>query len=187
MVKFLLIGAFIMNAQAKEIATFGAGCFWGVEDILEKQLEVNNIVPKGSIQDVVSGYSGGASANPSYAEVSTGLSGHVEVVQVSYDPAKVSYEKLLEFYFRLHDPTQVDRQGPDIGPQYRSVIFYHNDIQKKTAEGLIKKIQKHFKQPIATTVEPFKSFTKAEEYHQDYYHKTKKAPYCHALRADFKL
>lgn len=180
-----------VDSEAKkwETAVFGAGCFWGVEDVLERQLETLGEVKKGAIKDVVSGYSGGDSANPSYAEVSTGASGHVEVVKVIFNKKKLSYEKLLEFYFRLHDPTQVDRQGPDVGKQYRSVIFYQTEEQKNIALGLIEKLTvgKYFKKPIATKVEKFKSFTAAEKYHQDYYKVTGKAPYCHSLRNSFKI
>ena len=161
-----------------ELATFGAGCFWGVEHVLRQQ---------PGVIDAVSGYSGGASANPTYEQVCSGRSGHVEVVQVTFDPKKLSYDQVLSVFFRLHNPTQVNGQGPDIGDQYRSVIFYQSEAQKTGAEKLIADLTaaKKFKRPIATTVEPFAKFWPAEEYHQKYYQRKGTEPYCHVLRADY--
>jgi methionine-S-sulfoxide reductase len=159
-----------------EKALFGAGCFWGVEHIFRKD------VP--GVVEAVSGYAGGKTANPTYEQVCDHDTGHAEVVLVTFDPAKVSYEKLVDAFFRLHDPTQVNRQGPDIGDQYRSVIFYYTPEQKKTAEEVkARRATKHTK-PIATTIEPAPEFYKAEEYHQKYYIKHNKQPYCHVLRPD---
>jgi methionine-S-sulfoxide reductase len=159
-----------------EIATFGAGCFWGVEHIFRHE------VP--GVLDAVSGYSGGKIENPTYKQVCYDDTGHAEVVQVTFDPAKTSYDKIVDAFFRLHDPTQVNRQGPDIGDQYRSVIFYHSESQKQIAERVKAERQKKHAKPIATTIEPAKTFYKAEEYHQRYYDKTGKQPYCHFLRPE---
>jgi peptide-methionine (S)-S-oxide reductase len=171
-----------MNAEAKDLqkATVGAGCFWGVEYIFE---DIDGI------KNAVSGYSGGSVDNPTYKHVTTGATGHAEVVQLTFDPKKITYSKILELYFRMHDPTQVDRQGPDIGNQYRSVIFYHDEKQKEEALNLIEKLKeiKAFDKPIATKVEKFTKFFEAEDYHQDYYKRKGSTPYCHALRPSFKL
>jgi len=145
-------------------ATFAAGCFWGVEFKLSQ-------VP-GVISTRV-GYTGSTTKNPTYEEVCTDKTGHAEAVEVTYNPAKVSYEKLLEVFFNIHDPTQIDRQGPDIGTQYRSAIFYHDEEQKKAAEAAIKRLNSSgkFRRPIATQVVPVDTFYPAEEYHQKYYQK----------------
>jgi peptide-methionine (S)-S-oxide reductase len=140
-------------------ATFGAGCFWGVEDGF---LQVPGVL------DVTSGYSGGTTENPSYQQVCTGRTGHAEVVLVEYDPEKVSYEKLLDVFFQIHDPTQMNRQGPDVGTQYRSVIFTHDEDQAVAAKKAIAEQQADYSKPIATTVEPAGPFYRAEEYHQRY-------------------
>lgn len=163
-------------AVPSEIATFGAGCFWGVEHIFRHE------VP--GVLEAVSGYSGGKVENPTYKQVCYDDTGHAEVVQVTFDPAKTSYDKIVDAFFRLHDPTQVNRQGPDIGDQYRSVIFYHSESQKQIAERVKAERQKKHTKPIATTIEPAKTFYKAEEYHQRYYDKTGKQPYCHILRPE---
>lgn len=134
--------------------------------------------------DAVSGYTGGDLKNPTYEQICRGNTGHVEVVQVTYDPAKVSFESLVDIFFRLHDPTQVNRQGPDVGDQYRSVIFYHDDAQKLAAEKIKTARAPKHKKPIATSIEPAETFYKAEDYHQDYYVKTGKEPYCHFLREE---
>lgn len=145
----------------KEKADFGGGCFWGVE-------EAFRTIP-GVIKTTV-GYEGGHVDNPSYEQVCSHTTGHVETVQVDFDPTKVSYEKLLEIFFKQHDPTQVNRQGLDVGENYRSVIFYHNDVQKQQAEHKIKELtdSNEFDKPIVTQVEPAKTFWHAEEYHQQY-------------------
>lgn len=154
-----------------ELATFGSGCFWCTEAIF---LNVEGV------EKVESGYSGGKVKNPTYREVCSGLTGHAEVIQVTYDPKIVSYDELLEVFWQTHDPTTLNRQGADEGTQYRSVVFYHNDAQKTLAEGYKKKLTeaKAFDDPIVTEVSPFSIFYKAEEYHQNYYNLNGSAPYC---------
>ncbi|AJF61301.1 Peptide methionine sulfoxide reductase MsrA [archaeon GW2011_AR15] len=145
-----------------ETATFGAGCFWGVEHEFSKV--------KGVLSTEV-GFMGGDAENPSYQLVCTNTTGHAEVVHVKYDPKKVPYEKLLEVFWRVHDPTQLNRQGPDVGTQYRSVIFYYNEEQKKKAEKSLKEEQKKHSKKIATAIVEAEEFYRAEEYHQKYYEK----------------
>lgn len=147
-----------------EKATFGAGCFWGVEDSFQKI--------KGVVSTMV-GYMGGNLKNPTYKDVCTDKTGHIEVVQMTYDPSIISYEKLLEIFWSIHDPTQLDRQGPDIGTQYRSVIFYHTKEQKKIAEKSKQKQSKIIKKEIVTEITPAKEFYPAEEYHQKYLEKNR--------------
>jgi peptide-methionine (S)-S-oxide reductase len=158
--------------MATETATFGAGCFWGVEYVFRR-------VP--GVLDVESGYSGGHVERPSYEQVCTGRTGHAEVVQVVFDPEQVTYEQLLEVFWAMHDPTQVNRQGPDVGEQYRSVIFTHSDEQRTTAEGSRERAAARYPNPIATEIEPIDVFYPAEGYHQDYYEKKGSEPYCHVL------
>ena len=150
-----------------EKATFGAGCFWGVEARFRKV--------KGVI-DAIVGYTGGKTKNPTYKDVCTDKTGHAEVVQVTYDPSIVSYEDLLEVFWNIHNPTTLNRQGWDIGTQYRSVVFYHSEEQKKKAIKLKEKLDKsgRYKKPIVTEITPISEFYKAEEYHQRYYDKNKK-------------
>jgi peptide-methionine (S)-S-oxide reductase len=155
-----------------EIGTFGAGCFWGVEHLFRK-------VP-GVIQ-AVSGYSGGFVEDPGYRLVCTGTTGHAEVVQVTFDPDVVSYEQLLEVFWAMHDPTQVDRQGPDRGTQYRSIVLTHSEDQRATAEASRERAQARHASPISTEIVPFAAFYPAEEYHQEYYLKNGHEPYCHAI------
>ena len=147
-----------------EKATFGAGCFWGVEHFFR---EVPGVI------DAVSGYAGGAVDNPSYKQVCTDTTGHAEVVEVSFDPAKLDYGRLVELFFKMHDPTQLNRQGPDFGTQYRSVIFTHSPEQAAIAEQ--KKAEAaasgRYRGPIVTTIEPAKPFWRAEDYHQRYFEK----------------
>ncbi len=154
-----------------ELATFGSGCFWCTEAIF---LNVKGV------EKVESGYSGGKVKNPTYKEVCSGLTGHAEVIQVTYDPKVVSYDELLEIFWQTHDPTTLNRQGADEGTQYRSVVFYHNDAQKTLAEGYKKKLTeaKAFDDPIVTEISPFSIFYKAEDYHQNYYNLNGTAPYC---------
>ncbi|PNX48512.1 MAG: peptide-methionine (S)-S-oxide reductase [Thermoplasmata archaeon M8B2D] len=149
-----------------EKATFGAGCFWGV------QKEFNKI--KGIVNTTV-GYMGGNLKNPTYKDVCTNKTGHVEVVQIEFDPKIVNYEKLLELFWKIHDPTQLNRQGLDIGTQYKSIIFYHTEEQKIIAEQSKEKLRKSnkFKKPIVTEIKPSDIFYKAEEYHQNYLEKNK--------------
>lgn len=143
-----------------ERATFAAGCFWGVEDAFRRT---------PGVVEVVSGYAGGHISNPSYEQVCSGTTGHAEAVEVSFDPAKVSYEALVRRFFAIHDPTQFNRQGPDVGEQYRSVIFYHSPRQQEVAERVKRELaSQYLPKTIATSIEPAKTFWKAEEYHQRY-------------------
>jgi peptide-methionine (S)-S-oxide reductase len=155
-----------------ETATFGAGCFWGVEWVFRQ-------VP--GVVEVVSGYSGGFVENPDYRLVCTGTTGHAEVVQITFDPEQVSYDQLLEVFWAMHDPTQVDRQGPDHGTQYRSIVLTHSPEQRATAEASKAKAQERSRKPIATEITDFVAFYPAEGYHQRYYEKTGHEPYCHVL------
>ncbi len=171
-------GAHAMTTSPSEesLATFGAGCFWCVEAVLE-QLD--------GVLDVTSGYMGGEVDRPSYKEVCSGTTGHAEVVQVRYDPARVSYGTLLEWFFQLHDPTTPDRQGADVGTQYRSAIFYHSPEQRQEAEAAIRKLEADhaFAAPIVTEVSAATTFWPAEGYHQDYYRLNKEQGYCRAVIA----
>jgi len=154
-----------------EQATFGAGCFWGVESFFRE-------VP--GVKDAVVGYAGGALANPTYRQVCTDTTGHAEVVQVTYDPAQASYDRLLDVFFANHDPTTLNRQGPDAGTQYRSVVYAHTPEQEAKARAKIAALTAAgcFRRPIVTQVEPFKNFYRAEEYHQRYFEKNG-LPSCH--------
>ncbi len=145
-------------------ATFGAGCFWGVEVAFRQ-------VP--GVIDAAVGYAGGTVTDPSYQQVCTGRTGHAEVVQVEYDPGKVSYEQLLDVFFANHDPTQLNRQGPDVGTQYRSVIFYHDEAQAEAARAAKEALQAsgRHRRPVVTEIVPFSNFYRAEEYHQRYLEK----------------
>ncbi|QIN77888.1 peptide-methionine (S)-S-oxide reductase MsrA [Rubrobacter marinus] len=145
-----------------EKATFGAGCFWGVEAAFRK---IDGVL------EATSGYSGGRVKDPSYGDVCTGTTGHAEVVEVEYDPGRVSYEELLETFWNEHDPTQVNRQGPDVGTQYRSAIFFHSPEQEAAARASLEAAQARFKKPIATEITPVSEFYRAEEYHQRYFEK----------------
>lgn len=150
-----------MESAKQEIATFGAGCFWGVEAAFRK-------VP--GIIDIDVGYMGGLLENPTYEDVCTDKTGHAEVVQVTYNPEKLSYRQLLKTFWRIHDPTQINQQGPDVGTQYRSVIFYYTPEQQKEAEESKKEldISGKYKKPVSTAIEPALAFWRAEEYHQRY-------------------
>lgn len=155
----------------RDLATFGGGCFWCVEAIFERV--------KG-VHEVVSGYSGGHSPNPDYKQISTGLTGHAEVVQIHFDPEQVSYTELLEIFFKTHDPTTLNRQGNDVGTQYRSIILYHNDKQREEAEKTIAVLgnAEIWNDPIVTRVEAFEVFYEAEGYHQEYFENNPNAGYC---------
>ncbi len=144
-----------------ETATFGAGCFWGVEEAF-RLLE--------GVVATAAGYAGGTTNDPTYKEVCSGRSGHAEVVRVEFDPARVTYEKLLELFWSIHDPTQLDRQGPDVGSQYRTVIFHHDDRQRDAATASREAVEKsgRFARPVVTRIEPASTFWRAEDYHQQY-------------------
>jgi len=154
-----------------EVATFGGGCFWCTEAIF---LELEGV------KKVESGYTGGKVANPTYDEVSTGTTGHAEATQITFDPAKISFGELLEIFFATHDPTTLNRQGADVGTQYRSEVFYHNDAQKKITEDYIKVLntENTFGKPVVTKVSPAPKFYVAEDYHQNYYARNKGKSYC---------
>ncbi len=154
-----------------EIATLGAGCFWCVEAVFER---IDGVI------DVVSGYTGGKTKNPSYKEVISGKTGHVETAQISFDKTKISYDQILEIFWLSHDPTTLNRQGNDVGTQYRSAIFFHNLNQKNIAERSLKEKNnsKIFKNRIVTTIEKLDIFYEAENYHQDYFNNNPNAPYC---------
>jgi len=145
-----------------EKATFGAGCFWQVEEELRA---LDGVI------DTAVGYEGGDVENPTYEQVCTGTTGHTEVAEVTFDPGRVSYEDLVAKYFDIHDPTQLNRQGPDVGYQYRSVIFAHSDEQVETARRVIERVQERFRDPVVTTIEPAAPFWRAEDYHQCYLQK----------------
>jgi peptide-methionine (S)-S-oxide reductase len=153
------------------VATFGAGCFWCVEAVFQR-LE--------GVQKVVSGYSGGHVDHPTYEQVCTGTTGHAEACQITYDPARISYDELLEVFWKTHDPTTRNRQGNDIGPQYRSVIFYHDEEQKQLAESYKTKLEAEhiWNRPIVTEIVPFTKFWPAESYHQNYYNNNPDKGYC---------
>jgi peptide-methionine (S)-S-oxide reductase len=158
--------------ESVQKATFGAGCFWGVEALFRK-------VP--GVMNAVSGYTGGTLENPTYEEVCQSETGHAEAVEVSYDPALVGYERLLEIFWNNHNPTTLNEQGPDHGTQYRSVIFYHDEEQRKLAEASKQKVEQSGKwsQPIVTEIVPAEVFYQAEEYHQRYFEKLGIEPNCH--------
>jgi peptide-methionine (S)-S-oxide reductase len=159
------------QAQNVDSALVGGGCFWCTEALMQ--------MLKGVVS-VTSGYAGGSVPNPSYEAVCTGTTGHAEVVLVRFDPQILSYEALIEYFFLTHDPTTLNRQGNDVGPQYRSVIFYYNEKQQKIAESIKDRLEKAklFNKPIVTAIEPYRNFYPAEAYHQDYYARNPDKPYC---------
>lgn len=163
------------KVEEKSVATFAGGCFWGVEELIRK-------LP-GVLKTEV-GYSGGKTDHPNYNLVKTGASGHAESIQVEFDPKKISYEDLLLYFFKIHDPTTMNQQGNDIGTQYRSVIFYHNEEQRKTAQAVKERVDNSgaWKKPVVTAIEPFAKFYSAEEYHQDYLQKNPGGYTCHFER-----
>jgi len=162
--------------EGKELATLAGGCFWCLEAIF---LEVKGV------EKAVSGYAGGTAANPSYQQVCSGSTGHAESVQLTFDPGVISYRELLAVFFSVHDPTTLNRQGADVGTQYRSVIFYHNQQQKEEAEEAIRQLNASgaWGAPVVTRVEPFKNFYPAEDYHQNYFNKNIEQPYCNVVIA----
>lgn len=153
------------------VATLGGGCFWCLEAVYDEV---------AGVQQVVSGYAGGSVANPTYEQVCSGATGHAEVVQITYDPDVVSYRDLLEIFFTIHDPTTPNRQGADVGTQYRSAIFYHDEAQRETAEAVIDDLteQRVWSDPIVTEISPLDTFYRAEDYHQDYFRRNTYQPYC---------
>jgi peptide-methionine (S)-S-oxide reductase len=155
----------------KEVITLGGGCFWCLDAVF---------ADIRGVEQVLSGYSGGKVANPTYDDVCTGTTGHAEVTEITFDPAVVSLRELLKIFFTLHDPTTKDRQGNDVGPQYRSVIFYRDATQKAVAEEVIAEISASnvWDGKLVTELQPFKAFYRAEDYHQDYYRKNPLQPYC---------
>jgi peptide-methionine (S)-S-oxide reductase len=153
-----------------ELATLGGGCFWCVEAPM-KELR--------GVHGVTSGYAGGHVENPTYEQVCSETTGHAEVVQVEFDPDEITYRELLEVFFAIHDPTTVNRQGPDVGSQYRSAVFYHSEEQREVAESLIEEFEREgVYDDVVTEVDPLETFYEAEEYHQDYYEKNPNQPYC---------
>lgn len=158
-----------------ELATLAGGCFWGMEELIRS-------IP--GVIDTEVGYSGGDLEHPTYKEVKTGTTGHAEAIQIKFDPMILSYDSILEFFFKIHDPTTENRQGNDIGTQYRSAIFFHSDTQKESSIKMIDRVNKSgaWGKPVVTEVTPFVSFTKAEDYHQDYLQKTPDGYTCHFIR-----
>lgn len=172
----LIITTLFMNSFSEqnknvEQATLGGGCFWCTEAIF---LRLNGV------EEVKSGYSGGKIKNPSYREVCTGRTGHAEVIQITFDPKIISFAEILEVFFATHDPTTLNRQGNDIGTQYRSVIFYHNEEQKKIAEKVLSLFEKDkvYDNPVVTEITPFSNFYLAEDYHNNYFEQNPAQPYC---------
>lgn len=159
------------DPAAVDTATFAGGCFWCTE-VQFQQLE--------GVDTVISGYTGGKTRNPTYKQVTTGKTGHAEAIHVIYRPDVITYDELLEAFFAAHDPTQLNRQGNDIGPQYRSAIFYHNDTEKEKAEYYIQRLneEKVYNHPIVTTLEPYTVFYTAEDYHQNYFNLNSEQAYC---------
>src|SRR5919199_5776026 len=159
-----------------EVATLVGGCFWCLEAVYEELR---------GVEKVESGYSGGTVPNPTYRQVCTGITGHAEVVQVTFDPEVTSFKEILEVFFAIHDPTTLNRQGADVGPQYRSAIFYHDEEQKRVADEVVADLEaRHlWDDPIVTEVTPFDAFYRAEDYHQEYYQNNEYQPYCQVVIA----
>jgi peptide-methionine (S)-S-oxide reductase len=157
--------------KSYEIATLGGGCFWCLEAIFNELR---------GVEKVVSGYSGGSMPNPTYREVCSGTTGHAEAVQITFDPQLISFKELLQVFFTIHDPTTLNRQGADVGTQYRSVIFYHMPEQKAVAQEVLAELEKAkvWDAPIVTVLAPFEAFYPAEEYHREYYNRYPEQPYC---------
>ena len=152
-----------------ELATLGGGCFWCTEAVFQRLRGVDN---------VVSGYSGGSTERPTYEAVCNGTTGHAEVIQIAFDPTAVSFADILDVFFHTHDPTTLNRQGNDVGSQYRSAIFYHNEEQKRVAEETIRAMATDYRQPIVTEITPFSAFYPAESYHQDFFNRNPRQGYC---------
>jgi len=181
LLSFMIFASSSFAASVKtETAILAGGCFWGMEELLRKL--------DGVVKTEV-GYAGGTVPNPDYKLVSTGLTNYAESVEVTFDPQKISYEKLLKFFFTIHDPTQINRQENDVGSQYRSEIFYFNDEQKKIAESVITQADKSgvFKQKVATKISKARKFYRAEDYHQDYLQKNPYGYTCHHVHSEWKF
>jgi peptide-methionine (S)-S-oxide reductase len=161
-----------MNTNHTELATFGGGCFWCMDAVFK-------MLP--GVKSITSGYAGGHTENPTYDQVCTGDTGHAEAIQIEFDPQKISYDKLLYYFWEAHDPTTLNRQGADAGTQYRSIILYQSEKQKLLAEKSKLEAQKKFHSPIVTEIVPLKEFYKGEAYHQDYYEHNSAQPYCQAV------
>jgi peptide-methionine (S)-S-oxide reductase len=163
-----------MSDNTVETTTLGGGCFWCLEAVYKR---IDGIV------DVKSGYAGGQKPNPTYEEVCTGSTGHAEVVQLRFDPTRITYREILDLFFKAHDPTTLNRQGADVGTQYRSVVYYHNDEQKGIAEATKTEMGGVYRDPIVTEIAPVPEFFVAEEYHQDYFDRNPTAGYCRVVIA----
>jgi peptide-methionine (S)-S-oxide reductase len=165
-----------MSMNDREIATLGGGCFWCLDAVF-RQLR--------GVEKVESGYAGGTQPDPTYRDVCSGTTGHAEVVQVTFDPSEIAYRDLLGVFFSIHDPTTLDRQGADVGTQYRSIVLYHSDEQRATAEQVMNELkdQQVWDDPIVTEIEPLATFYPAETYHQDYFANNPRQPYCQAVIA----
>lgn len=162
--------------MSMQTATLGGGCFWCLEAVFQQLRGVSAVQP---------GYAGGHVPHPTYEQVCTGTTGHAEVVQITFDPSVITYRDLLEVFFSIHDPTTPDRQGEDVGPQYRSIILYHNDEQRQTAEAVLRELEQSgaWDDPVVTQVVPLESFYPAEEYHKDYFRRNPDRPYCRLVIA----
>lgn len=158
-----------IKVEKMDKATFGLGCFWCSEEIFRRL---------DGVKSVVSGYTGGKVKNPTYERVCSGETGHAEAIQITFDPKKITYQELLDIFWKSHDPTSLNRQGPDSGTEYRSVIFYHSQDQKKAAEKSKSAIAKEFDKPVVTEIVPLKDFYQAEDHHQNYFNKNPFSPYC---------
>jgi peptide-methionine (S)-S-oxide reductase len=164
----------LTDSSRTEVATLGGGCFWCLEAVYDELR---------GVEKVESGYSGGSVPDPTYRQVCTGTTGHAEVVQVTFDPEVVSFREILEVFFTIHDPTTFNRQGADVGPQYRSAIFYHDEDQRRVAEEVIAEVEAKglWSDPIVTEVTPLDTFYRAEDYHQEYYRNNEYQPYCQVV------
>jgi peptide-methionine (S)-S-oxide reductase len=182
-IAFICLAACVAHGQpgepmktlaTNETATFAGGCFWCIEEIFRQQ---------PGVVSVASGYTGGMVKNPTYSQVCSGKTGHAEAIQITFDPRKTSFEKLLDVFWTAHDPTQLNRQGADVGTQYRSAIFTHSDAQQMVARASLVAADGsgHFAKPIVTEITPAGEFYSAEDYHQEYYRNNKRAPYCRAV------
>ena len=161
-----------MTTTREEIATLAGGCFWCIEAVYE--------LVRG-VKSAINGYAGGTTPNPSYEQVCSGTTGHTEVVQVTFDPDEVTYRELLDLFFTMHDPTTLNRQGPDSGTQYRSAVYYHDDAQRETVEAALADAQAAWKDPIVTDVAPLDTFYAAEDYHQGYFRNNRGQGYCQVV------